>query len=513
MDTANELTLRRETVLTAEKLLDTVQEQSVELDYVLPDYYPDFFRLLSCTAEPTVTRYELQGGMLVLSLCVRVTVWYLAEGTPLIQVITQKLDYQKQIPWGSDLSLKEVRLRCTAEPSYINCRAVNSRRMDIRGAVRVNLYADTTSKKQVLSDISGLHTQCRTMPVQYISEILRSQKRCTLSEDFAIPASQSPLLSVLRENIAVKITETRPIAGKLVVKGELAVSVLYTTAGGGVETLAFSLPLNQILEPEGLSDEMPCSVRGEVTEYLLTPQAEQGGDFCKLHLDIQLLLSCEAMRCKAAELVSDVYSTVHPVAVQSETVPLLTAPVPVQERLSANVTVAQPDTVLSKVYAAWCTGSGFACGADENGSPVLQGTLNCSVLAADAEGMPLLLSHTETVSLPCNAAVVASDVTVQHCTYTLTAADTVALQVELLLCGNQQNAEDTKLLSDVQADADTRLQTEDAYALRLYFAQAEESLWEIAKRYHTAANAIMEENDCRDDILTAPQMLLIPIVR
>ena len=513
METATELSLRRENVLTATKLLDTMQEQSVELDYVLPDYQPDFFRLLACTADPTITRYELQGGMLVLSLGVKITVWYLAEGTPLIQVITQKLDYQKQIPWNSELTLQDVRLHLATEPSYINCRAVNSRRIDIRGAVRIRLSACAAVQKQVLSGISGLHTQARTTPVQYVSEILRSQKRCTVSEDFAIPASQPPMLSVLREQLAVKITETRSIAGKLIVKGEIGVSVLYTTAGGGVETLVFTLPLSQILEPDGLSDEMPCSVNGVITEYLMTPQAEQNGDFCKLHLDIQLLFSCEAMRCNSAELVTDVYSTVHPVTAQSETVPLLTAPIPVQERLSSNITVTQPDTILTKVYTAWCTGSEFLCAEDENNSPILQGTLHCNILAADAEGMPLLLTRSETISLPCNAVVTEPDVTVQNCSYTLTAADTVLLQAELLLHGNQQSAADTELLTDIQADADTRLQAEDSYALRLYFAQATESLWEIAKRYHTAATAIMEENDCRDDILTEPQMLLIPIVR
>ena len=54
---ANDLspTLRRETVLTPLKLPESEQEQSIELDYVLPDYYPDFFRLLACTAEASVT--------------------------------------------------------------------------------------------------------------------------------------------------------------------------------------------------------------------------------------------------------------------------------------------------------------------------------------------------------------------------------------------------------------------------------------------------------------------------
>ena len=51
----NDWSLQRTTVLTPLHLPELTQEQSVELDYVLPDYYPDFFRLLHCTAEAAVT--------------------------------------------------------------------------------------------------------------------------------------------------------------------------------------------------------------------------------------------------------------------------------------------------------------------------------------------------------------------------------------------------------------------------------------------------------------------------
>ena len=69
------------------------------------------------------------------------------------------------------------------------------------------------------------------------------------------------------------------------------------------------------------------------------------------------------------------------------------------------------------------------------------------------------------------------------------------------------------LLTDVQIDPEAQLSVADHAALRLYFAQPSESLWEIAKRYHTSEAAIREENDIPAEQLTDPQMLLIPIVR
>ena len=44
-----------ETIPTSELIYSGVQEQSVELDYILPDYYPDIFRLIRCEVVPVIT--------------------------------------------------------------------------------------------------------------------------------------------------------------------------------------------------------------------------------------------------------------------------------------------------------------------------------------------------------------------------------------------------------------------------------------------------------------------------
>ena len=508
MATSSELSLRRETILVPTKLLDTVQEQSVELDCVLPDYYPDFFRLLSCMAEPVITQRELRDGFLILSLSVKIAVWYLAENAPLIQVMTQKLEYQKQIPWQSDLPLSDVRLTVTPVVSYINCRAVNSRRMDIRGAVRIAVQASGMTPRQVISDAQGLYIHCKKEPVRFLAGILRAEKRASLSESFSLAETQSPLLSVLRADITVQVTDTRCMAGKLAVRGEVLVNLLYT-AKDGAETAQFTLPISQILEPDGISEEMPVSVQTEVLEQLITTEADSSGDIRRLHLDLQIRFACEAMKTASAELVTDLYSTVYPVTGVCETLPLMTLPQQVENRHSLRVTVTGGDAEISRVFAVWADVRDVSC-AD---GAAAEGNLHCSVLCADISGTPMLLEHTEPFSLPCGCASAEQPaVSVQNAEYTLTAADAVSVQVTLSVMGQGAAQTGRSLLTDVQADTGSRLPQSGDFALRLYYAQAEESLWEIAKRYHTAADAIMEENDCRDGVLASPQMLLIPIV-
>ena len=49
-----DLKINREMLPVTEVILDEMQEQSVELDYVLPDYDPDIFRMIGCEIQPTI---------------------------------------------------------------------------------------------------------------------------------------------------------------------------------------------------------------------------------------------------------------------------------------------------------------------------------------------------------------------------------------------------------------------------------------------------------------------------
>lgn len=512
----NDWTLRREAVLIPVQLPEITQEQSVELDYMLPDYYPDFFRLLHCTADAAVTARERTENTVHYSLRVQLHVLYCGEQTEAVQSITQQLEYQGQITLPQEhAAVESLQIRLSAEPSYMNCRAVSQRRIDMRGAVRIRAQFSGEQRRELLSGAEGLHMQTRAESVTFVSQLLRTEKRFVLAEDIRLTATQPPLLSVLRTQTALSVTETRVVAGKLVVKGEAAVTLLYA-AENGIENLTSVLPFSQIVEQEGLSDDIPCMVTPTLSEQLITTESENDGDIRLLHCDLQILLHCEAVRTASAALLTDLYSTVHPAIPERESVSLMTLPMPVTERMQQKITLTQQDTVLTRVYAAWAEPENMQTAPNPDGTgAVLSGTLHCCVLAADAENHPLMLEGREpfTWILPQIApSQMLPPIQVQSCSYTLSGSDSVTLQPELLLSGEIMQQQTRTLLTGVQIDPEERLPVADSFALRLYFGQPEESLWEIAKRYHTSETAIREENEIPSDRLTEAQMLLIPIV-
>ncbi|MGN0521670.1 MAG: DUF3794 domain-containing protein, partial [Eubacterium sp.] len=48
--------------------------------YVLPDYYPEIFRIIKCTAEPKITSCAVSGDRVTYELTVCLKVIYCSEG-------------------------------------------------------------------------------------------------------------------------------------------------------------------------------------------------------------------------------------------------------------------------------------------------------------------------------------------------------------------------------------------------------------------------------------------------
>jgi hypothetical protein len=194
---------------------------------------------------------------------------------------------------------------------------------------------------------------------------------------------------------------------------------------------------------------------------------------------------------------------------------LLTLPAAVTESAQVKVHLSQPDAVLTRIYAAWAIPESMTAESVADGTVTVNGSVHCCVLAADAENRPLMLEKSEPVTWTAQNLQPGQELPpaeITTCEYTLTGSDSVSVQIGISCSGDVMQRRAYPLLTEI-IEQDAPEIPEKDYALRLYFGQAGESLWDIAKRYRTAASAICEENETVGETLTVPQMLLIPSVK
>ena len=510
-----ELRTERAAVTAAEPCGSILQEQGIELDHVLPDYYPDVCKLVKCFVKPTVLNESLNGDKLSYELRAEVRILYCSENSNILQCVTQTLLFSRtaDLPAGEQVSVEIL-----PSVDYINCRAVSRRRLDVRGAVTVRIRTCPTRTQEVLSDVSGRGIQMRRIPVQFPSRTVRAVQSIVLAEDLEIGSAQPALLHVVRcEARAVDLCG-KLVQEKLMVQGNLRLQILYACerdGDGSLEPMTFTLPFSQILDVEGLDENDDCRLSCDTVSCDLKPAAEPNGDIRALRCEAELRVRCIAVRTASEQLVCDAFSTEHPCTCR--TVELLTAgaPAAVSEMQVISAKLPCADEALDCVYDAWCDVRNLT---SETGDAeiVLSGMLCWNVLVREAGGMPRLLEKEEPFEHRFAPGAVSRDDFLQitaraeNCAYTLSGAEEVSLKAELRMEGTLTHCTKTTVLSGLEVQSESEHPRD--YALKLYYGKAGEPVWDIAKRCHTSVDAVIEENDLTSDTLTESGMLLIPII-
>ncbi len=516
-----DLKINREMIPVTETILDDMQEQSVELDYVLPDYDPDIFRIISCEIWPTITHQTTGTDRISYELHADIRVLYCASGSALLQCVTQQMTFSKNIELPRAVENPHVILR--PKTSYANCRAISPRRLEVRGAISIQIRVTGDRKQEVIRDVFGMHVQLRKIPIEYAAQKRSATKYVVLSEEIELNDAKPALRSIIRSDVKLAHQEQSILAGKLVAKGEAQIQLLYTWQAEndtcGAEPMQFTLPYSQIVDMEQIDDSFQGNVEVTVIRCELKPNAGKDGSMRRVQCEIELQLNCTAVKTASIQLVTDAFSTRYP-CVQT-TVPLQIdmAPRPIDAVMQCGATIQPGDTAVECIYDLRCQVRNINMQMLSDTNRIrISGMLCCNLLAKDNEGMPVLLEKEEAFEVYTDPGTAVENATLQaqvepaDCTYHLASDGTISVSATLSLHGMLCPSARHVCLSDLTVDGENKLIRDGDYALKLYYGVENENVWDIAKRCHTSVDAIMEENDLTDEQLTTPGMLFIPIV-
>lgn len=517
-----DLKINREMLPVTEVILDEMQEQSVELDYVLPDYDPDIFRMIGCEIQPTIVTSTTGTDRITYELRANIRVLYCGSGSTLLQCVTQQMTFTRnvELPRPSEDPIVTLRPRTT----YANCRAVSPRRLEVRGAVSVAVHVTGDRRQEVIQDVFGMHVQLRKVPVEYAAQKRRAVKHILLNEDVELGASKPPIRSIVRSSVRLGHEEHSILAGKLVAKGEASVQFLYTwqqeDGTNGMEQMQFTVPYSQIVDMAQIDDTYRGSVDAQVIRCDIKPCPGKGGSMDSVQCEIELRLCCTAVKTASIQLVTDAFSTVYPCEQETVSLQIDMPPEPICAALPCSAALQPGDTIPACIHDLHCQvrNINMQLLSDTNRIRV-SGMLCCSLLAGDAEGTPMLLEKEEAFEVytdsdtPVDNAVLQAEVTPTDCTYHLSSDGRISVQATLMLRGCLCPSARHVCLSGLTVDGENKLVRDGDYALKLYYGVEHENVWDIAKRCRTSVGAIMEENDLTNEQLTTAGMLFIPIVQ
>ena len=308
------------------------------------------------------------------------------------------------------------------------------------------------------------------------------------------------------------VAEVKLLAGKAVVKGELRVQCAWRAEGDtALQSQAAALPFQQVIDLEGITEDCRCLCVAEPVGFTLS-QAESAA----AQLTANVMLHLRAWRSYQLQVAVDAFSTRFETELTPQ--PLVTEQLLCTLNDTATATGSGPLPDAGAQLRACFVHYGPQQTVQKGEGWVLTAKAVVTALAENTLGELESYEKTLEVNIPLPITPPEGTMLVPECWLstenvqctcaggTLEATITVRAEGTILGCATSPVI-GSITLGDSLPDTDPEI------ALRIYYAQAGEEVFAVARRFHVAPAQILAANQLEEELTSLPQAqrLLIPV--
>jgi hypothetical protein len=491
-----------------EIVLETVLTREETLETIVPDDQPDIETVLHTRAHFCMTHGQAESGGVLVSGVVRCCVLYQPEELP--GLCTLQAEVKVQCSAAQEQITQGCSLYAVPRVTMAETRTINPRKVLIRVGVAVEVLV---TRQTQCTLAAGVGTPDQGRVEELVEEQTGSfvlccpQRPFSYADTLTLPGSKPPMEELLSLTCLPFTGESHIAGGKLIFKGGVTCCLCYRSVEGEVEQAQLELPLAQVLDVEGASQQATFQL-----ELLVTDQRTGGlsADGRSLEVELELLAEAVVRETKELKLLRDAYSTTHTATLQTQSVTLSrlltqelvtqtareTVELPGPLRALCDTALLVTDTVLER----------------GEGTLTLQAQCWVSLVYQERDGHYGALTRRLTASLPvtggegvaCWCYALPGGVDAVETAGGVELRATVAFRMELL----EQRWADTVTAITLEEPEPRTGVRQPSIVLRQ--VGAGESLWQIAKAYTTTRQEILEANGIEGEEPRPGALLLIP---
>ena len=512
-----ELSLQKQTITVNETVTSETVEQAIECDAMLPDYCPDIVKILKCSISTFIGSTQSSGQRLAIEGIAHIRVYYQSENEGI-----RRCEYK--VPFAKTMDLQRAVnfpiITVSTSVDYVNCRAVSPRRIDVRGAVSLAVKVSERRDEHIISHAQGAGIQLRQHMVKSTELCGQSESMFAVEEELELAYGKPSAASVLRTDCRVNVHECKIVSGRVIAKADFTLHVTYLPQSGGstIDTIQSTFPLSQIIDADGVDENSICDVLMHVVACDVQPREDESGENRRFTVDARIKAVVVAHRHQEIAVASDCYSTQFECKSKQHPVSFLYLERILREVLSHRDSALELPEGVAEAMDVW----GEIESANwkySGGELIISVRLLTSMFARMAqdnsvmyfEQMEELEQRIAVPTPPGSTIQFEPSCDIISFSHSSAGQERLDIRCDISIRGRVYCLFTHPSVSDIEIDETAPRQKENG-KLYLYFAEKDDSIWDIAKRYNTSANAVWEENGIESDILPERRMLLIPIV-
>lgn len=489
-------------------------EQAIDVDFSLPDFCPDISKIFKCQAEPRIASKSINGRTITIEGVVQITLIYCDKNGKLCS-------YEYQYPFSKSCEMQQecqnANICCKARKEYINCRAVTGRKVDIHGAISISVKVFKRKCCDIVSDFDDEAVELKrgianaTVPMGY------AEKYLLIEDEIRIGQSQPPVCNILRYEANTCVKETKVINDKAVVKGEMSVSIIYCAENiAQPQCVKSIIPFSQIVDVEGITDTCKCDTKSSVCSLEIKPRVSSTGEAKSFSINAKVLLSCEGYCSNEVAVILDAYSRKYKAEIKKNNINFERITHNICENFNCKKSIELENDIVS-VVDIWSNVQSANCKFEED-HMAIYGTLMVGMIVCDENDTSVFYEKPIDFEFKCPLKL---ELGVPHCepkleiiscSYTITSSNCIEVRVEIATNTAVYERKNIGLISDMMLDENAPLERNRREALKIYFAEENDNVWDIARDNNASVDEIMQINGLSEDTFKSRKMILIPII-
>lgn len=470
------------------------------LETAIPEYCPDMSRIVETVGELYVQEKVAGEDRYTVAGTVKVTVLYTSEESAGLKSLTVSVPFsarmEEQIGAGRTVFV-------TGRVLMLEARAITSRRLHIRLVPEITASTFRPQQSALCVGVEPeptLRVKREELTLPLLAGV--TEQEIGFTGEAALPAGKVPE-ELLVYRLCPRVQQVQRVGGKLMVKGELLMRALYRSGDALADYWEGALPFSDVVDGGALAEDGELSVTPTLTAA--DARVLRGDGSGGIGVTAQISLAIRAYQRKTVSYISDLYSVRYDTRLEQRPLTVhLDEPETelVQEAVSRlELESGTPFVYVTELECAPVTST------VEGGRSVLRTAVRWQALYLDESGSPITVGRTEEVTVPVEE--MRGTACARCCPVTVQCGGVCQIRIPVTFAVTWEERVIINSLTAVTMEEAQR--TGAAPSLILRRMRPEETLWDVAKQYHTDMDAIRQTNQWEGDF--TERMLLIPRVR
>ncbi|WP_425446258.1 DUF3794 and LysM peptidoglycan-binding domain-containing protein [Dethiothermospora halolimnae] len=473
----------------------------VEGEIYLPDNKPNINKILTIDGDAEVTSVKAQKDKIIVGGIVKFKALYNAddENQP-IHSIEASTDFRDEIEIKG--ATEEVLVDIKSLIEHIDYNQLDEKRISVKTVLSLEGKVKSNDNIDIVKEVVGEEgLQVLKETIKYNEVIGTNASSTMVKEAFEVSKDMPNILDILRTDTKVYEKETKVVDDKAVVNGIIDLSIMYfgDDAQSQINYLNHEIPFTHFVEIAGALKDMKSNVKFGIEEMVCDTKEDIEGNIRVFDIETIVKVEADVYEEREKEITADTYSTNKKFNVQkkaldiSENVGHYDAKEIVKGTISCNDSIKdvyninmRPNVTDYRVV---------------EGKVIIESFLTVDMLYEESNSNNIKVLKEE---IPFKTYIDIEDI-----------KDGIEVEVEGILEGfkyDKTSSSEVEIEATVKNSIDiNRIKTinmvveaeeleeevdkKSRPSITVYIVQKEDTIWDIAKRYNTTVEELIETNE------------------